>query len=172
MSLRAVDFVRPASPPICGWLLLAVGAAAFLAATIFQQRWASEVEAQRREAEARMEFSRASLRPSVAAPPTPAQRRLQKAQEELNRPWISAFEAVESVTADPVYLLSMNFERGSDVLRLEAEATSFEDALAYVQRLAQTDPLRDATLVSHEQANNPGGLNVVRFSVVTRWTSK
>lgn len=172
MSLRAVDFMRPASPPLGGWLLLAAGAAAFLTATFFQQRWASEMEAQRREADARMEVSRAALRPAVAAPPTAAQRRLQKAQEELNRPWISAFEAVESVTTDPVYLLSMNFERGSDVLRLEAEATQFEDSLAYVQRLAHTDPFRDATLVSHEQANNPRGLNVVRFSVVTRWTSK
>lgn len=172
MNLKGTDFLRAPSPPLMGWCLLVAGLAALAVCTTVWQRWASEMEQQRQEQEARLEVSRAALQPAVVTPPTAVQHQLQQARDELNRPWVGALEAIETVTIDPVYLLSLSFERGSDVLRLEAEANSFEEALGYVQKLAQTTPLRDAVLLSHAQTTNPRGLNVVRFSVVMRWTSK
>jgi hypothetical protein len=130
----------------------------------------------------------ARLQPLAAAQPTLAQRRWNQARPELARPWLAALSAIESATRPPVYLLSMNIDPATGVIRLEGEAPGFDQALAYVQALGAEPALSSATLESHSEVPSAGGSAaaaalspptalgappsdrpVVRFSALTHW---
>ena len=169
MSGRAVDFLRAPQSPRIGWVLLAVGIAALAAAWWFVQRWASERVASERAEQQALDAQRALQAPAPPVEPTLAQRRWQQAQSELRRPWLPALRAIESATVNPVFLLSMTIEPSKGLIKLDAEAPSFDHALAYVQVLDEGGVLQPATLVSHEQAADLAGRSAVKFSVITHW---
>ena len=173
MSISTVDFLRPPRAPQLGWWLLLTGVAALAAAVSCEQRWTAERMEAERAAQIKAEASRLKRQPARVAEPTASERRLLHAQRELRRPWLRALGSVESATNDPVYLLSLAFERGSGVLRLEAEAPSFDHALAYTQMLGSSKVLSSAALESHEHMANPAaGRDVVRFTMTMRWNAQ
>lgn len=172
MNARALDFLRPPSPPKVGWVLLAIGAAALAAALWCEQRWSFERAATERAEQERLAAQRASQTPVKPPEPTLAQRRWQQAQPELRRPWLPALRAIESATANPVFLLSLSIEPASGQIKIDAEAPSFDHALAYVQVLDVGGVLQPATILSHEQtADAASGRSIVRFSASTRWVA-
>jgi hypothetical protein len=172
MSLRAIDFSRPPERiPRLGMVLLAVGLASLLIVAVLQQRWASEREFAHQEAERRFQALRAEQE-SRATPrmPTADAVRMKHAEVERRRPWLGALRAVEAVTRDPVFLMSLNADAGNESFRLEGEAPSFEHALAYVQQLPDMRGLISAQLLSHEQVtDSASGRQVVKFSASARW---
>jgi hypothetical protein len=174
MSLHPVDFAQPrARVPRVGAVLLACGVAALVAAALCQQRWATERDQARQNAERREEAARAqrAARPAVLLP-NADEKRLQRVLAERGRPWLAALRSVESATVAPVFLLALNADTSNQALRLDAEAPSFEHALAYVQVLPDRTGLVSAHLLSHEQVNDAStGRPVVRFSVLARWSA-
>lgn len=173
MNLAAVDFLRAPAPPRVGWALLLIGMMALGIAVWLDQQWTAE----RRDGLQQQQFSGAArqalAKPARPAEPSAAQRRLQQAETELRRPWLATLRAIESATVEPVYLLSISIEPGTGIVRLEAEAPSFERALTYIETLNSDGALRPATLVSHMQATaQPSNLPVVRFSVSTQWNPR
>jgi len=172
MSGRTIDFLRPSRPPRIGWVLLALGIACLAGALWCDQRWVNERAAAARAEQQSLAAQRALQAPPPPAEPTLTQRRWQQAQLELQRPWLPALRAIESATANPVFLLSMTIEPAKGLIKLDAEAPSFDHALAYVLVLDEGGALQPATLVSHEQATDTGsGRSTVKFSAVTRWST-
>jgi hypothetical protein len=172
MNTRAVDFLHPQRPPRVGWVLLAAGVAAFAAALWFEQRWAVDRSGTERTEQEAIAAQRASQAPMRPAEPSLAQQRWQQAQPELRRPWLPALRAIESATVNPVFLLTLSIEPASGQIKIDAEAPSFDHALAYVQVLDVGGALQSATMVSHDQVADAGsGRSVVKFSAVTRWVA-
>jgi len=172
MSGAMIDFLRPPRPPRVGWLLLALGIAGLATALGCEQRWASERAAAARAEQQALAAERVRRAPPPPAEPTLAQRRWQQAQLELQRPWLPTLRVIESTTVNPVFLLSTTIEPSKGLIKLDAEAPSFDHALAYVQLLDEAGVLQPAALVSHEQAANAGdGRSNVKFSAVTRWST-
>lgn len=172
MSGRAIDFLRAPQPPRIGWVLLALGAAALASALWCEQHWASERAAAKLAAQQAQAALRALQTPPPVAEPTLAQRRWQQAQVELQRPWLPALRAIESATVNPVFLLSMTIEPSKGLIKLDAEAPSFDHALAYVQVLDLGGVLQPATLLSHQQGTDlADGRGTVKFSAVTGWVT-
>ncbi len=170
MRRAALDFTARPRPPTLGVVLFAVGCLAIGAAWWLSQRWAGE-EAEVERAAQRLAAAREAAKPTPAPVlPAPAQRRYQLAQAELQRPWLPTLRAIETATRDPVFLLGLTVEPTTGAIRLEAEATTIEQATAYVQRLTDTQAMSGVILASHETAPSPGtAQNVVRFSVSARW---
>jgi len=104
-------------------------------------------------------------------PLSPDQRRLQRIAPALRQPWLPTLRVIENATEPPVYLLSMAIDPAAGTVRLDAEAPSFDHALAYVQLLDEDGLLGPAQIYSHEQGNDPAR-PAVRFTVVTRWSVK
>jgi hypothetical protein len=108
-----------------------------------------------------------ALRPRV---PTPEGRRLSHIQPELDRPWLPLMRAIESATEPPVFLLGLSTDPAGARLQIDAEASSFDEAMAYVQRLADVEFLKAVQIVSHENTVDPWGRPSVKFTVVARWS--
>ena len=171
MNLTAVDFLRTRSQPGVGWGLLFTGIAMFAAVLAIDRQWAAERDGAERQKQETL--AARQLRPTPLHPPelSIADRRLQQVRTEQRRPWLAALSAIEAATVHPVYLLSLNIEPSTGVVRLEAEAPSFEKALTYVEALGASGSLHPATLVSHAPATaQPSDLPVVRFSAITQWS--
>lgn len=173
MNLRNLDFLRQPAAPRLGWALLAVGAAALVAATVVDQRAQAQREAVEQMMAQRAEEERVRLQPPPVRPPTAADRRAALAEQELRRPWLSAMRGVEAATVAPVFLVAMNIERGTGLVKLEAEAPTFNDALAYVEHLGHGGFLGGVTLVSHQQGlDGTTGAPLIRFAVSAEWGAR
>lgn len=173
MTLRSIDFLRTRTQPVIGWALLAAGVCFAIAAMSVDQQWRKERDEALRLHDARLSARRAAQTPAPPPAPTAADRRLGQAAPELNRPWMPALRAVEAATVDPVYLLSAAFDPRAGTVKLDAEAPSFEHALAYVQVLPDGVGLSSATLASHEQFVDPNsGRAGVRFAVLAHWSAR
>ena len=170
MNHVAPDFLRGPARPYAGWVCLGVGTLAIVAALAWDYH-----EAQGREAALRAQRQAQEAAGSTTAPaPSPAERaaqqRVRQVQAELRMPWLAVLQAVEAATVKPVYMLSMSVEPSSGAVRLDAEATNYEQALAYARALGESGLLAPAMLVSHEQiAEAAPGRPALRFSVSTRW---
>ncbi|MEO8154061.1 MAG: hypothetical protein ABI605_13405 [Rhizobacter sp.] len=172
MSLRTVNFLRPSTAPWVGWWLLAAGLVSLGAAYGCDRYWTAERGAAEQVLHQKAEALRAAQRPVAPPLPSATERRLQQAGLELRRPWMAALRSVESATVDPVYLLALSFEPSTGAIKLEAQAPSFEHALAFTQVLADGTSLAAATMASHEQVIDPvTSQPSVRFTVLTGWVT-
>lgn len=171
MSVRTIDFLRPARPPRLAWLLLAAGLLAAGLDFRLEQRL-DDARVRRDLAQAEREAAEAQARDhlAIAARPTPETRRLAGAASELARPWLPTLRSVEAATLPPVYVLDLAVDPVKGRVHLEGEAPDFEQAVAYVERLGASGALVRARLVSHEQAQDPAtGQSVVKFTVEADW---
>lgn len=176
MRLNRIDFLHPVTSPRVGWILLALGGMALGAAIWLDQHWTAErMEVQRAHQAvlAALAEQQAKAKPIRAAVPTQAERRVRQAQTELRRPWLPVLRAVESAAVAPVYLLSLNVDPLTGQVKLEAEAPSFDHALAFVQVLDLEGALQPATLQSHAETPAPQGDKPwVKFSASTQWSMR
>ncbi|NRF68880.1 hypothetical protein HLB44_17950 [Aquincola sp. S2] len=164
-----MDFLRPEPMvPRAGWVLLAGGAAVLALALLWQQHSDEVATAARQAQQARRAAAQAPAAPPPA--PGPAERRWQQVQPELRRPWQAALQAIDGATRPPVVLLSLQIDPESGLIGLDADAATYADALAYVERLSAAPPLQPARLVAHDTLTDPaGGARRLRFSVTTTW---
>ena len=169
----AVDFLRPEPLPRLGWTLLALGALALGAALAFEDRVEAERIAADRLAQARAEHERDARRPVRIAAPTPAMLRLRQAEADARAPWLATLRVVEAGAQDPVYLRSLVIEPAAGAVKLEAEAPTFAEVLAFAKTLDDDGMLRPALLSSHEQiVDAQTGTSAVRFTVSARWNRR
>lgn len=102
-------------------------------------------------------------------PPTPDQQRLSKIAAELRQPWLPTLRLIENATEAPIFLTGLAMEPANTTVRINGEAPSFEQVLAYARTLNEPGLISEAELRSHEQATDPNGRDVVRFSISARW---
>lgn len=172
MSTAAVDFLRAPAPPPLGWVLLVVGAAALVAAMAFDAHYAAVQAEAQRAAQAQLDLDRQRLQPVRPVVPSAAEVRLRQADADSRAPWLRTLRVVEATTRDPVYLRSLVIEPAAGVIKLEAEAPTFAEALSYAKALDEETSLHPALLSSHEQFVDATGKSAVRFSVAGRWNSR
>ncbi len=170
MNLAAFDFLRPPSSPRIGWILLGVGAVVLGAAVWLETQWAAERGEVLRLRQFNLAKQQTRPKPAPPSAPTLVERHWQQARLELRRPWLPVLRAIEVATTDPVYLLSLTVEPVTGLVKLDAEAPSFDVALLYVQQLSEGGALERVILTSHaeavpQRADRP----IVKFSVATHW---
>lgn len=172
MTTAAVDFLRSPAPPRLGWVLLMAGVATLVAAFAFDARYAAAQAGAERAAQAQLDLDRQRLRPARPVVPSAGEIHLRQAEAESHAPWLRTLRVVEATTRDPVYLRSLVIEPAAGVIKLEAEAPTFAEALSYAKALDDESSFRPALLSSHEQIVDATGKSAVRFSVVGRWNSR
>ncbi len=170
MKWRALeaDFHKPRRVPLAGWVGLVLGLALLGASVAWHRAVLLQVEAQA------LQEANASRQARAAAVPVPppaflTDPRWRAAAQELSQPWDERLRALESTTAAPVHLLGLYPDKRSGTLRLEVEVGQYADALAYVDRLAQTGVLGRPTLQSHEIVQDPVGRPYLRVVIATGW---
>jgi Tfp pilus assembly protein PilN len=83
---------------------------------------------------------------------------------QLETPWGSIFQAVESASSKQIALLGLQPDTQQRLLRIVAEARSQDDMLEYVKRLGDSSGLSDVHLVNHQiQTQDPN--RPLRFTV-------
>lgn len=83
---------------------------------------------------------------------------------QLETPWGSIFEAVESASGKEIALLGLQPDTQQRLLRVVAEARTQYDMLEYVKRLGNSAALSDVHLVNHQiQSQDPN--RPLRFTV-------
>jgi hypothetical protein len=170
MSEPTIDFLHPRRSAWLGWTLLAVGVVTLAISLGLQHRWTAQRAAQAAADAARREAAeRAQREASKPVPLTADERRFQHIAPQLRQPWLPTLRLIENVTEPPVYLLSLSVDPAAGSLRLEGEAPTFDQVLAYVQMLDAPGLLGPAELSSHELVTDPTGRTAVRFSIATRW---
>jgi hypothetical protein len=169
----SIDFLRRRREPVIGWCLLAAGVAAIAGSVGVSRHWSHErsaVEAADQERAAAMERARQL----AARPKKPSLElvRLQNAMPQLHQPWLPVLRFIEEATQAPVFLLGMSVAPDTGLVKLDGEAASFDDVVAYLRRLSDDGPLKSVQLRSHEAIVDPTGRATVRFSVNATWLQK
>jgi hypothetical protein len=168
--MMPIDFLRASSRPKMGWVLLVLGASAFIAAASSNRHYAARKAEAEAVAQRQVQSALERARPVSPAPPSAVELRLRQAMVESRLPWVPALRVIESKTHSPVYLRSLRFDPAQSEIKLEADSPSFAEALAYVEELDQMSLLGPAQLTSHhEVADGLTRGTLVRFSVTTRW---
>lgn len=119
------------------------------------------------------ELARQRARPVPVAAPTQTDIRTRSALAQSDAPLLGTLRAIERTSQDPVYLRSLNLDPAAHTVKLEAEAPTFADALAYVQTLDAEPLLHPAMLTSHNDV--PEQISVkthLTFTVMTRWNRR
>lgn len=174
MSLESVDFLRKPRTPALGVALLLVGLGVLSGAL-----WLDHQARQERQA---LDLAQAQARAASAAEarhvvraasaPSPVQeRRLARARDMLDRPWLAALRAVEGAAAEPVVLMGLSVDPQSGRMRIDAEAPSLDHAIAYAQRLDLDGTLKPAQITSHEFISDSASPQriTLRFTVLAQW---
>lgn len=177
MTPRSIDFSKQPRLPWQGWALLLLGCTALAITWGLKHHWDEQAQTlQRQQALADREAAHqlATDRARTAVPPAEARRLAQLAQQ-LAWPWPQVLQAVDAAVAEPVYLLGMGLQPQADsntgLLKLEAQAPTWNDALAFVEKLQRTQALMPQVLgipqLSSQQQALDAGTNapVVRFVV-------
>lgn len=168
----AIDFLRPRRVPWIGLGLLVLGVAALAISLGLSQRWAAQRADHEAAARLREEAALQALRAASKPPELSAdQRRVQRVAPQLRQPWLPALRLIENATQAPVFLLGLAIDPASGVIRLDGEAPTFEQVVAYMSQLDEPGLMGPAELRSHEQALDPTGRSAVRFTIVTRWSA-
>lgn len=168
-----IDFLRPRRGSRIAYGVLASGLIALVVALWLHQRWAVErAERQataRQTAEAARQAQRAALKP---VPPTADELRLQRLAPRLREPWLPALRLIENATQAPVFLLGLTIDPASEAIRLDGEASTFDQVVAYASQLDEPGLMGPAELRSHEQVTDPAGRTTVRFTILTKWAAR
>jgi hypothetical protein len=169
----AVDFLRAPSPPLAGRALLFAGVLALTAALVSRQDVVAERARLDAETQARHEQERRQRLALRPVEPTVAEKRARHALVEAKTPWLRTLRAIETTTEAPVFLRSLVIDPSGGVVKLEAEAPTFAEAVAFAQALAEDPMLQPALLTSHEVVADPASTDrVVRFGIAARWNRR
>lgn len=171
--MSSVDFLRRRREPALGWSLLLVGGVALMGAVVVSEHWSRErsaVDAVDRQRAAALERARKlDARP---AKPSPELVRLEHAMPQLHQPWLPVLRFIEEATQAPVFLLGLSVAPDTGLVKLDGEASSFDDVLDYVRSLDGKGLLTSVQLRSHETALDAAGRATVRFSVNATWVQR
>ena len=171
MSTPTVDFLSSRTVPRHGWIVLAVGVLALAVTQQIDQHWVAERNKAEQAHAAKLKAMRSAQKPAAPNIPITSVRRVQYAQAQMQRPWLATLRAIESAAVDPIYLLSISFGPTQGTIKLEAEAPSFDRAVAFTQALSDSRAFAYATLSSHEQKVDSNVVGpTVRFTVEARWS--
>ncbi len=173
-----LDFRRPAASRGrgVGWLALA---AAVLGVIAVSQRYSDAAQAhdaalsRHEHLEARVQdrvLGSGSVR-TAAAPDAKTLADIRRANaviDQLTVPWDALFSAVEGADARGLGLLSLTPNARDRTLRLAGDARSMEELLAYVERMAMQQGLRQVHLLDYSPAVRDG-VPVTSFTLAATW---
>ena len=174
MRAMHVDFIRPRPAPLWGWLLLAMGATAIAAAALpvrdtLARQAAHDRLVQARKAEDERQKQLQAASQVVASPSYTQDPRWQHAAHQLAHPWLATLQALEQATKPPVFLLALRADAANGTFEMDAEASQFSEALAFVSTLRADPRLKDVELGSHESIQDAQSRPLVRFTVRAAW---
>ncbi len=174
MNATTIDFLHPRRTPWLGWCVLTVGSAMLIAALWLDSRWTAERAHRELAARKSLEAIEFKQRTAMQTPTPSADRlRFERIAPQLHQPWLPTLRVIENATAPPVLLLSLSIDPATGVVRLEGEASEFDQAVAYAQGLDDDSFIGPAQLRSHEiVTDSASGQAVTRFSIVTRWKNR
>ena len=87
---------------------------------------------------------------------------------QLNYPWASLFNLIETAQHPDVALLALDPKSRSGQLRLTAEAKNASSMMAYVSGLQNNPLLQNALLTTHQiQIQQPG--TPLKFQILAQW---
>jgi hypothetical protein len=87
---------------------------------------------------------------------------------QMNVPWGELFAAVETAQDDSVGLLGVQPDPNAGQIIISGQARTLPALLSYMERLQQSERLREVVLNSHEvKPNEPG--QPVEFVLAARW---
>ena len=164
----SIDFVRRTWRIDRVALALLIAAALLGAAALWQMRAGREALATL-EAELATQQRAGQHAVAVRAQTTIGPERtraMNDAIRRLNLPWEDILVALNKAASPQVALLALEPEPSNSIIKLQAEAKSFEAMLAYQRELEALFP--EAILTRHEVLlKEPGA--PLRFSIQTRW---
>ena len=149
--------------------LLAMGVVSVAGTLLFYQQLRVRTEG----LELRLEAHAESLRPSRRSGENdgPLFTEAAAAVAELSTPWsrlLDELEAAAKDSSESVALLAIEPDRGARKVKIMAEARNLPDAIAFAQRLQQSDVLLHPLLDNHEvQAQDRS--RPVRFEITAAW---
>lgn len=175
MRPLALNFVRRrrVGSPL-GFLLLAAGCA--VSGAVALEYLDANEEAQRAEARlarlARQARQEAPARQRAAASLAPADELAAARQiaARLRLPWDAVLRELESLGDASVALLSVDGDGKGRTLRIEGEAKTLAEAVAYVERLRQSPWFGAAHLSAHEEMQD-GDVKLIHFSLEAAWNA-
>ena len=171
--ITPVDFLHPPRPPMIGAVLVLVGTISLIGAGLLNERYGAALIHRAAQVQVRLEQEQERERPLPVQRPGPAELRLRRAATESRAPWLATLRSVENLTKDPLYLRSLAIELAAGTVKLEAEAPTFAEALAYSEALGAEPILRPVLLTAHEQvADTTPGKSLVRFHLVAGWNTR
>jgi len=97
--------------------------------------------------------------------------RFRLAVKEIVIPWDSVFRAVEEAGTATIRLESMEPDGNTGVIRIVAQAPSYDDALTYVDRLSNRSIFQEVVLASHQLSDSRPG-SPTQFVVTGKWTAR
>ena len=123
--------------------------------------------------ELRLEAHAESVRPSRWSNEThgPLFAEAAAAVAELSTPWSRLLDELEAAARDSsesVALLAVEPDRGARKVKIMAEARNLPDAIAFAQRLQQSDVLLHPLLDNHEVQDQDRS-RPVRFEITAAW---
>jgi Tfp pilus assembly protein PilN len=165
-----LDYQRPArrfGPG--GWVLLAAGAAAVIVTLVDYRGISRQLSSLQAQAEMldvrpnRKAFDR-MLKTDDSRRSGDEMKQIDQVLSQLETPWGSIFQAVESASSKQIALLGLQPDTQQRLLRIIAEARTQDDMLEYVKRLGDSAALSDVHLVNHQiQMQDPN--RPLRFTV-------
>jgi hypothetical protein len=165
-----LDFVRNGRRRRMGArVLLAVGVVSVAVTLLAYQQLRARTDG----LELRLEAHAESLRPTRRSGETdgPLFAEAAAAVAELSTPWsrlLDELEAAAQDSSESVALLAVEPDRGARKVKIMAEARNLPDAIAFAQRLQQSDVLLHPLLDNHEvQAQDRS--RPVRFEITAAW---
>lgn len=180
MRATRLDFI-PASPPRGGWRLLVLLAGALLLLA-WGQRWQAQ-----KAVNLQLQRELAQIRPAPKAAPVvrsaSEQRELDAqakvvgdAVRQLNMPVAALFKTLQAPKDIRIALLGLDLNAKSGgtasaaaLLKIQAEARTPQEMMAYVAFLDEQPLFRSVYLVKHELAVAGAGEPVWRFLLEAQW---
>jgi hypothetical protein len=169
--MSRVDLLHPDRPPWLGWVVLALGTLALIAAVGLRQHWQRlQTSAQERALKELRAQQEAKVRTAKPALPAPDLARQQRLGALVARPWLQTLRAIEAAMAPSIYILGLSIDPAAGLVRIEAEAAGFDRMLNYLQMLEARPELQAVQLRSHEpMVGSDPASHGLKFTVTAQW---